>query len=127
MNAFGDLTPNQRRRLNESDTIRKAMTVEITNELLNSIFDLVPNDLVRRNVATRLLNTAGLIPVEPDPVQLAKRAAFEAMREALAGWMKGAEENHHACEHRGESEPCWRSFEVGDIATMIDDAERSVG
>lgn len=58
-----------------------------------------------------------------------KRQALAIMRAVLDDWIKGAKENHEACQHRHENrgEECWRTFAPSDIRNMINDAARELG
>ena len=83
------------------------------------------------------------IPAAPEPVRPVgtpslrkgsemaadKRQALAIMRAVLDDWIKGAKENHEACQHRYENrgEECWRTFHAEDIRNMINDAARELG
>lgn len=66
----------------------------------------------------------------PDLVdRIVRRAQYVALRttlEVLDGWIKGAEANHDANAHRGETDPCWEQFAPEDIRSMVNDAAREL-
>lgn len=85
---------------------------------------------------------AGVEAVDDDPARdddsnelldrIVRRAQYTALVAMLAvvdGWVEGAQENHEALQHRGESigSECWTQFHPDDIRNMINDAAREVG
>ena len=72
---------------------------------------------------------AAAAPLKGSELADAKRHALRAVLEVLDGWIEGAQSNHDACDHRGESQgsECWRSFTPADIRAIVNDAAREVG
>jgi hypothetical protein len=57
----------------------------------------------------------------------AKYVALRHMLHVLDGWIEGAQGNHEALGHRGESSPCWNRFDAEDFRRMVNDAARELG
>lgn len=77
---------------------------------------------------------AATVPVDRGgPLGVAgQRGAYRALKrllDVLDGWIEGAQANHEALDHRGEStgSECWNQYHPDDIRAMINDAAREVG
>lgn len=100
------------------------MTIRITRAQFDKIR---AKSGVRGETLESSLEAVGIVVHPTAEIADAQEAVFRELRSQMSGWAGAARENHDACGHRDEVEPCWTIWSEADINVMIADARRALG